>query len=88
MFKEEVKVLSVVLATNALNGELMYQVNLGRIVDKPVKESAPPSQAKSVAANTIVLYMPIQGKCPYVPGATYSLTIYDDGTLNLSKTGP
>ena len=77
----------MVLATNALTGDLMYQVNLGRIVDKPVKETAVPSQAKSVAANTIIIYMPIQGKCPCVPGATYSLTIYDDGTLNLSKTG-
>jgi len=86
MFEEEVEVLSVVLATNALSGDLLYQVNLG-VIEKPAAGTGTPSQVKGIASNAIIVYIPIQGKSPYIPGARYSLTVQDDGTLTLKPKG-
>ena len=80
-----VKVLSVNQVTDVLTGRLVYQVGLGRI-GKPAKGLGLDSnQMKEISSNVLVVFLPVQGECPYKAGSEWTLKISDSGALTLTE---
>jgi len=84
VFETEVEVLSVTQATDVTTGDLMYQVGLGRI-GKPMTGLQTPPQMKKISSNTMIIFMPLGGECPYVVGSKWTLIIANNGSLNLKR---
>ena len=82
-YDTEVEVVSVTQATDVLTGDLVYQVGLGR-TGKPV-EGVVDTRMKRISSSTIVIFMPIEGECPYVPGSKWKMSIANDGQLTLER---
>jgi hypothetical protein len=82
-YETDVEVVTVTQATDVISGDLVYQIGLGK-TGKPYPGVAG-SQVKKISSNVLVIFMPIEGECPYIVGSHWSLSIANDGTLNLKR---
>lgn len=82
-FETEVEVVSVTQATDVITGDLVYQVGLGK-TGKPMPGVTSP-QVKKISSNILVVFMPVEGECPYAAGSRWKLSIANDGALTLKR---